>query len=277
MKLSDTLGAPPPQYAFESVTSTDLRAMFWKGTLGQVCDEIEASRSHGVSVLEPQVWHPARIVRGVLESDIDGQDRVSLIVSATRFAVRAYAGVTEDTDIHTIKKDIVDAGLSGQQIIQGVDPPTARGTASQLSSETAARLDQKVDGPTLIIPVCHGGFLAGVQTALCRYRQGHEDTTVYPLRFSRYKSREKSVHIPPQELEHIQSLAEGRTVVLHDEDASNGAPLDELAQRMAYVLPEHTVLGAVNLDAREDYRSEDLGPWWEKSAEKGRKLALLDT
>jgi hypothetical protein len=276
MIVRQVVGTPPERYAFEGIPETALSdTMGWKGTLATVYEEIETSYCDGPPVVQQYPWHPARIVRGVIESDIQGDDRRRLTEVATAFALRAYAGVIHEADIDAIRTAIADAGLADQEIRQKYDSTTIGSSTSLQSAKTAARLQEKVSDPALVVPVCHGGFLAGVQTALCRYEQGDRDIAVYPLRHSRRKAGDCSVRIQPPELEHIRNLAVDRAIVVHDEDAYSGATVEDLVWRLTREFPDTTVLGTVNHDSREGYLRQTQGEWWEVSARKARQVAML--
>lgn len=251
------------EFSFERLSPTDYGPMEWIGTIQRAIEEVEAHIRDGS--LNGGYWKPARILRGIVESNIDGPARIALVNQATEFIVGAYAGTAEVEDLQRLAQTVSQAGIDDLYLQQEKDTVTEESSTAELSWDAALRLCTGVHDSLLVIPLCHGGLVASVQTVLFHQKvKPAADIALYPLYFSRRKRRQSGPAIDPYELDHLKTVSEGRTVIVFDEDASSGGSVEQVIRYLSPELPANRVLGLVNSDWRQPEEIEAQGYWWER-------------
>ncbi len=150
--------------------------------------------------------------------------------------------------------------------------PASRPGATQKSAE---RLLEKVGTqPQLMVPICNGGLVPGIQVALECGRQGAQDITLYPIPFSRDKLKQKAPAVTPTERAILQEYAKDRIIVVSDEDANFGGTLAGGVALMKELCPNNQVIGFATDDARGPGARRQFGEWWELVGSEG---LLADT
>lgn len=256
----------PERFAFENLSEDDPgKNMEWSGPVAAMVDQA-AAVSAGQESLTDGYWSSARTVRAAIDSRVGGPDRIMLISLATDVALRTYAGVGASEHITALRDSLSLAGLLGANVSQTADLTSSAANAAALSKAASAKISDRLPGaPLLMVALCHGGLVAALQTAL--YTARRHDVVVYPVRSSLRKHGDYDVHLPDaDEIRHITKLAEDRTVVVHDEDASGGTTIQKAITGLRRLLwrtrPE--ILGVVNLDSRSPKEITKQGEWWEK-------------
>jgi hypothetical protein len=257
------LGSLPSRFAFEEASSqaraevhetASMRAM-----LAALCFDGTGN------ILEGSFYTPGGLVKGIVEhAPDDGPSIIYLKNEATRLALGSFAGIAQPEAHSKLERLLEQEGLLDVEVTRGIDDTSVRATAAQKSRASAERLRAKTDQPLLLIPLCNGGFAAAIQTALYHRRSSpNADTLVYPIRFSREKSQEKTPRMTVDEIAYLGALAEGRTIVLHDDDAVSGQTLADAALAFALHFPNNEILGIVNADGRGPITMGYDGEWWE--------------
>jgi hypothetical protein len=279
------IGELPDTYAFEQTGFRTRKAtMAWQGSAGDaarslasvVADNPDSSRRYrnplrfiGLGhLMEPSTsstfWQPGRLMRSIIDSHTVGQTRIDLVNQAARFALRFYAHGDGQEQLQDLRESMLGQALLHRQVKQTFDQTTLRSTQINKTEAAAKRLLDKTTDDVFMVPICHGGFVAGVQMAL-QYRRLNPDgdMSLYPIRYSRDKMSDIDPRIFTAELDHIREGAQDRTVVVFDEDAYSGHSVGCTVQKLQTALPGHEVLGLVSNDARYYVDAETQGLWWE--------------
>lgn len=192
-------------FAFENVRPEEYAAnMNYSGTVSEIISDLQGMVSGGPDSLATNVWQPCRVLRTVINSGISGKERIELVNDATTFALGMYAGNPDGDLLDKIGTRLDKYGFSHSYLTQRSDSRTAESTTPSLSLDSAWRLAGKTDNPLLVLPLCHGGFLAGTQMLL--YHQNNNpknETLVYPFRHSRDKHGDRIPHISKAELKYL--------------------------------------------------------------------------
>ncbi len=252
----------PAYYAYERTPAGAIEQMEWQGTTQQAVDDMIANPS-----VDDNYWNSARITRAIIDSPLDGDPRIGLINDAVANASDVYAGRPDVQRMEQLRDRLGQYGLLGTVITQHRDERTMGATTPGRAKKSAELIAQETDGPLLMIPLCHGGFAAAIQVELAHRRLKPEaDVAVYPVRYSRSKHNDTTPRISKKEMKYLKGVAEGRTVVVVDEDAITGSSIDSSIQHLAGKLPGNRIIGIANSDMRADDDREAQGQWWEKSA-----------
>ena len=257
-------GVLPAKFAFETVSAASRADMTWDQPVGASISILRDMVDK--NTLEGGFWQPSRVLKAIIDSSLTGADRIKLTSLATDFAIGMYAGKPDEKTLDELAFGLNFTGLLKDTVIQKDDSVTSAATAARLSKRTHKRLARQVDEPSLMIAIGHGGYVATLQTLLYRARK-RSDTVVYPIRYSTQKYGDKKLHLPDtEEVEHIQELAKGRTIVVHDEDAYGGDTLVSAIHQLRTILPQDTrIIGVVNKDERYRATTKKQGRWWQKS------------
>lgn len=254
----------PPSFAFEAVSSVVRYVdMSFVGSLQEVLDGMQHMNS---PVDAGKFWAPARIVRAVIDSEIaQGQARIDLVNSATSLAIGMYKGSVPIEHTENLRGRLKEYGLLSDIVAQGEDIVTCGATAPDLSRSNAERLFKRKDHKSLLmIPLCHGGLVAGIETYLyLQQKQPEVDMPIYPVRFSRAKQRDPHPFMSAAEEEYIHELGRGRTIVLYDEDAFTG---QSIAKAVTYLRARHgsKIIGMANADKRLPLAKYLQGRQWQR-------------
>lgn len=234
---------------------------------GPLSAVVDALKQHDSPCdLKSVFWHPSQILRAIIDSDVEGANRIKLTSLATEVAISTYAGTMDTEKLDELTFGLRFTGLIDKYVRLKYDTGTCASSAPALSKASSERLANKVAQPMLIIAIGHGGLVASMQTALYSTRDPNADIWLYPIRHSRAKRRDSGLHLPDdEETRHILEMAKGRTVVIHDEDSSSGTTLAVSTRQMRELLPGATVLGIVNEDSRSSDQKAQQGLWWENN------------
>jgi hypothetical protein len=265
VEIGEVAGASWREFPFEDLSDTAYDDMEWVGTLGQVLAAVEPQVAN--NTLVGGYWMSGRIVRGILDSRAQGPDKLRLATQATRLLLEQLAGIASPERFEELRRAIGEAGLRGHIVQQENDDYTWAASRARHALDAAARLEEHIEGqPALIIPLCHGGLLAGIQTALCYKRElTSSDTLLYPVRLSRRKQQDRTPHVTAAEMEWLRAEAKDRDVIIFDEDTATGESVARAVGTFAQRLPEaKRVIGIAGSDDRSEYTKRAQGEWWEK-------------
>lgn len=259
------IGHPETVFWFESQPANGReQQMAWSGVLSEVIANLEEQIKNEGFPGGP--WHAARLVRGILDSTVIGTGKVALVNETTRFAMELYAGTPNPERLDAIRDALGGRGMHSMIIVQEYDRHTDNATIPDHSRTTAERLAQKIDDPLLIIPLCHGGLVAGTQAALLLQRsKPKQDIVLYPVRYSRRKRHDSRPQLTDYEMLYLQDLSKDRTVIVLDEDTGTGASITQAVRYFSGVLGANQVLGIANNDYRDNIWVSLQGAWWEKA------------
>lgn len=253
------------RFAFEDVSMESRRITPWQGTASEVLDSMAqpVNGEYGAAWLGANFWHPSRVARAVIDY-ATGDDRVELVTQATQFAVRAYAGELTKSDITTMDAAVASRDIDRRDVTQLADDTTWRATAWGFSRDSARRLTTQTNGESIfMVPICHGGLVAGIQTGLFYARECQADVGMFPVRYSR--STEKHNDLEPQlddaSLEHIAARSADQPIVVFDEDAFGGHSVGRVVDALRPI--SNRVPGIVNYDRRIPLTLARQGEWWD--------------
>lgn len=241
---------------------------------GQVTDVLSDLRSHlaepSFEGVKDKFWHPSLVLRAIIDSSVDGPERIELVNAAASFGLDFY-GERDTTDSFDRLVGLVEAaGLEQATVSQQQDNNSLESSVWRRAMSVALYLTEIIpeDEPLFVMPICHGGFIAGLRVALEYKRQRPEaDIRVYPARLSTYKNADKEPSLTPGEVDYVTELATGRTIVVADEDATSGTSVQNGVRYMKSHFPRSTVWGVVCRDVRRktmrvaDYQRRQGSNW----------------
>jgi hypothetical protein len=242
--------------------------MQWRGAAGDALTSLNQIADTEIHELPTeQFWQPGRVLRSIIDSDIKDERRTPLINQATELALKTFATSPTSEDITAMTESLKAVGLYDIGVEQKSDSCTADATLAVNSQRSAERIAEKIpaEQSKLIVPLCHGGFSAGVQTALYLQQQAPESTTrIYPVRYSTQKLMDVEPFITPDETELIREAARDHAIIVFDEDTCTGFSVGNFVEYLDKKLPRSAViLGVVNKDFRPQGEKNDQGEWWE--------------
>jgi hypothetical protein len=273
---TEDMGNLPVEFAFERASPF---GMSYNGTVGDVLQTLTENASDTNTVpLDEGFWYPSLALRGVVDGTLNVDlipHRFGLINVAAQFALRAYAGSAQASDVHELGAAVAEAdqyrvnvkSLNEMHLKQWGDGQTATATGAQYSLESANRLLTDYDEEILMIAICHGGFPAAAQTFLMlereRQKSGYTGQDwLYPARFSSKKHGDIYLQITHEEVEALGVFAVGKLIVVHDEDAHSGTTIQAAVDDMSTWFPGNEVIGITNYDAREAEAKMSQGVWF---------------
>jgi len=252
--------------------------MRWEGPVSALLRDIGPVAAAGETSsesLKGVLWHPSLITRAVIDSSIEGDDRIRLINATTNLGVGLYAGQPIAHEYETLSEQLTSAGLAGATVTQSHDEVTHFASFRSRAAGAAAVLAWTIpEGKRLLVmPICYSGFLPGIRTALeYRRRRPDADIRLYPFRFSMHKLGDTEPRLTPEEERYVQQIGRGRTIVLVDDDASRGETLQSAVSHMKALFPRSRVIGVANRDYRTGDARDRQGRLWQR-----RQLRLRDT
>lgn len=265
--VSDIVPPEKGTFQFETVYEPDKN--YYMDWTGSAQDALAGLRSGADEISEMSAhtyWNSGRVVRTIIDSDVSGEDRVDLIQEATAVALETYTNGVPLDHIDRLEQKIRSKGSLNEQVEQLPDDLTTLSSQVEYSRRCAERIAQKVpDTPTLFIPICHGGFSAGVQTALYVHQHMPEsETLIYPVRYSTQKLLDTEPLLTSRERDLIREAAREHAIVVFDEDTCTGFSVGNFVEYLDNKLPRSTtIIGVVNQDFRPIYEKREQGTWWE--------------
>lgn len=269
------IGELPLPHSFELTSFQQISAgMEWQGTAQEALVEIarETTYSTPGMPIARSFWHLPRLIKVAVDSEVIGTDRLELVSEVTRFALQVYATGSDTEGLTKVTGMFAAHGLLDSPVAQKKDHATLFASTVQRSLDAAERLTEKVkepefNRPLLILPVCHGGVAAGLSVALKTGEfRNNRDIQVYPIRYSRAKSKDLRPKISNAEIGLIATSLEDRTVVVSDEDACTGRTIQGIIRLLQWHLPaDSPIIGIANDDSRGGSTAKATqGVWWER-------------
>jgi hypothetical protein len=253
------------QFAFETNPMPEnFGVMDFSGTVNDVIGNLEPAMLGGP--LAESYWAAPRLMRAVLDNKraFAEVDHIEVVNQTTALTVELFAGNPNLERLEIIKRQLGSAGLLETIVTQQQDGMTHHGTQYDLSYEAALATVVDNEGDDLLfMPLCHGGFAAGVQTALFAQRLNKEsDVLVHPIRFSRAKLQDKMLHLTLPERQHLRTYGEGKRPVIFDEDAFTGTTISEAIHHLPQ-MGQKAPYGIATLDKRMPRCKARQGVHWE--------------
>jgi hypothetical protein len=256
----------PQQFAFEKVPPASISKMEWTGELGEAFDTVRAL-AEGTVALSGAYWAVSRVARGIIDdSSVSGTERIQLINQVTEASLGIYAGNPNLACVETLGQSLERAKLMDRQVTQPVDTVTAyvTGRMEPLRQEAVAQLSA-VTGSLLLVPLCHGGFVAGMQQALVRQRSAPDTPVmVYPVRLSRTKHSDRVPLVGVEELDMLTRSAQTGITLVYDEDVVTGDTMGAAIEYLREQIPGVPIVGGAAVDSREPNELREHGACWEK-------------
>lgn len=250
-------------------TEQDLK---YNGTLDEVLTEIIAfSSSQTLPIVDADNWalHPPRIIRAVVDYKIqhpDSPEIETLLREAIDVALGLYSNPTNSGNgVDRLREKIKTMELETlltSPLHQPSDIVTWTAMHPSKSHRTAQRLaSQTLSNDVLFIALAHGGVAAGMDVYL-RYLSNSEsqDSAFYVARLSVQKLGDKQPRLSARETEYLKTLANGRQVVIFDEDKATGTTLNFAhAYFSTQVFPNQSVMAFSNLDLKRELAALGFG------------------
>lgn len=201
---------------------------------------------------EVAFWDPGRLVRGVLNYKIRQPrsiaDIPALVTSAAEVAIDIHTGQLTADRFEAFRAEVQELpGLMSSRLDQGRDNISEDASDPLHSQRTARELRRQTSGDSvLFIALGNGGLSAGMLAYI--YYKGKKrgnDSSFYPVRYSRTKKRDGRPRLRPEEIDHLQQLAEASSdVVVFDEDISSGRTLIKATEFFDRLLGMDTIPAA---------------------------------
>ena len=251
------------------------QSLRYSGTLDDVLSDVAAVSSPqptspiDTSDTSKLALQPPRIIRAVIDYKIQHPDSPEIEV-LLREAIDVALGVYSDQDtsheaVDGIRELVESMGhepLLTMPLNQPSDGVTWDATHPSRSQRTAQELKSQIHSKdVLFIALAHGGVAAGMDVYL-RYcdASGSQDSAFYVARLSMHKLRDEQPRLTSREIDYLRELAQGRQVVVFDEDSATGITLEIAhAYFSSQVFPSQSVMTITNLDARKELESLGFG------------------
>lgn len=174
-----------------------------------------------------QFWYPSGLVRFAIDNLDDDSRPTKLegVRQSADVALSFYAGNPDVDKIAALQSQMLEATHGGAAEVNiKIDDTTSWATKLKYTEAATKRILEATSGPILQIAICHGGLVAAMQSHLL-LRDARPDSVLYPVRFSRAKMKDARPLLTPREVDYLVEQADGREVVVHDDDSATGATL----------------------------------------------------
>ena len=233
----------------------------YSGTLDDVLSDVATLSLHKPSsTANAKVWalHPPRIIRAVVDYKIQHPNSPEIEVllrDAIRVALEVYSDPTNSAEtVGKLRDKIKTMGLEAlltSPLNQPSDGLTWEATEPARSQKTAQQLASQIQSnDVMVVALAHGGVAAGMDYFLryCDISKS-QDSAFYVARLSTQKLKDKQPRLTLREIEYLKKLAQGRQVVVFDEDKASGTTLKIAhAYFSSQVFPNQSVMTLSNLD-----------------------------
>lgn len=231
----------------------------YTGTLEAVLSELASNlvqEDISVPALVLRVMHPPRIIHALVDYKIDHPDALdieALMQEGIAVALDVYRGTFDAaervTQLHATIAASVYAPVLTAPLTQLDDYMTQSASAPSCSLQTAQKLAASAASDILFIALGHGGVAAGMDVYL-RYCQmtGSTNSQFYVARFSTQKKKDTVPRLNPTEITYLQEIAQGKRVVIFDEDSCSGHTIKAAQRYFRSLFPKQYVEAVANLD-----------------------------
>ena len=253
--------ALPARYAFLRSKFDEQELATWNKSVGGACDKL-AEALADTRKLRSRFWCAAHMARAAVDSLLAPKERISLVNDATALALGVYAGVGDAALLENVTERFKQHGLYDKSL-EWHDRDLYLSRTAARSARVAARIENRVQGPVLFIPVSHSGFVPGM-LAFLRHQRHRSDGIIYPARYSIYKSEDCEPQISEPEIKYLAALSKDKTVIVYDNDAVSGTTMNGMMGHLnGRLAGSRAVLGYVNEDSRDPGAVLRQGRHWE--------------
>lgn len=258
-KLYGDGGLIEQYYANEHALPHD---MVYDGTIGKILDELlRASQTNPDSLNFDQlallVYHPARLLRGIIDARIDSPEISDLaqLHLATSLVSSIYQSPFCAAPAIAHFKQAVGQNVLETEVFQRKDAKTWVASKPDRSLQSADSIFKITgDSNVLFISLAHGSILSGLDVFFRLIDKISRDGSIFhPVRFSRRKLGDPFPRLSSLEGEWLQDMANKRKVVVFEEDIFTGQTIRSAAN---YFFDQHGIGGvtrATNLDTRNQF------------------------
>jgi hypothetical protein len=201
-------------FAFEAIRESAVADSAYVGTLDDVVEQCALVDEQGIE--DATFWYPARLARAAIDGTMDNPDRVDLIRNSVAFATNAYAGYRGGREFNYVAARLLNSLGYEHPIVQVQDLLSSASTSPERSQATAQAIAEAGDAPILQLPLCHGGFVTGIQTHLYLGELREVDDKLYPVRYSQLKMGDNAPYLSEDEQNYLASLTNRRVVITTD-------------------------------------------------------------
>jgi hypothetical protein len=207
---------------FSGIERLDLK---YSGSLEAVLTDLENTDDLRVLAL-----HPSRIIRAIVDYKIEHPESNEielLLKEAIDSTLRIYSTPSKSGEIaRALRERLKVYGIEEllqKQLNQDSDYMTTMALEAERSERTAEILARESSEDVLFIALGHGGIAAGMDAYLkfCEL-SGSRGSRFYVARFSRHKLGDPEPKLSETEIEYLRTIAEGRRIVIFDEDICSG-------------------------------------------------------
>ena len=229
----------------------------YRGTLDDVLSALDKlSPQH--SSADTLVWalYPPRIIGAFVDSKIryPSNKIEDLLRDAINTALSVYSEPAHSHEYVSRLREELEAtkykALLTLPLARPCDIRTWQATHPLYSEKSAHRIaEQTQSNDILFIALAHGGVAAGMDVYLRYCDSRSQNSAFYTARFSIHKLMDKQPQLTSRELEHLKWLAQGRQVVVFDEDIGLGETIHKAHSYFSYVFQPKKVMTITNLNA----------------------------
>ncbi len=235
----------------------------YSGTVGSVMKELNTALRGGLNGntstqnLAALVFHPPRIIRAVLDAKIEERVGIEMVNYAVNFGLSVYRNpLLAMFDSGDFSRSLRKSGLYVNSVSQILDNPTRNATHPYKSRNTLKLIQDDIGShPVLFLALAHGGVAAGMDVFL---RYGQKDSLFYPIRYSRTKHHDPFPRVNAKEISLLKRLAEGKEIVVFDEDQTTGITLTTAVDYFNRLFENQKVHPYSNFNAAETKDAEIL-------------------
>jgi hypothetical protein len=272
--IADTATLPagvPPALLHGEVKRT---GMSYYGVLPGILSDLAACEVQGDTdkhLLHKNYWRPAQLVRAVVDSNLEGTERIDLINQVMRFALQAYNNSFDKELLEDIVAKAQGSDFCETHIESRFDQHAVWGTFDPFPHDAATQIRELTKRPLLILALGRTGLPSAITGAL-ELRALGTPALMYPIKFSIYKTlNEQPVPgqqplslleptLRPEEHAFLLKAAGYRDIVVWDSDVKDGTTMGRALAYFRRVFPNR-VFGVANLDYRT-LKSAQIRPEW---------------
>lgn len=236
--------------------------MGYLGSLDDVLTRLEALAS-------PHTWpkkeyadfalHPPRIIRLIIDSHIANPQLhlEEAVQEALAYALEVYETPCKLPAKTKAFREYVtrqQPQLLSTEIKQCPDHTSWLAYMPAFSRNAARRLDsERGDSDMLFLALAHGGITAGLDVYLrAANRQQPKNSVFYVVRFSTTKMNDCFPRLSESEKERLQKTADGKKIVLFDEDVVSGSAMRTAYEFFSELFDQEEIILLTNYDANAE-------------------------
>ncbi|MDP3640516.1 MAG: hypothetical protein Q8R53_04950 [Nanoarchaeota archaeon] len=246
----------PLQSAYRLLGSERMR---YSGSLENILFQLEAIASTPEWATADHadfVLHPPRVIRAVVNQKIQSPEHQleDAVQKAIAYTLNAYQEpqklrATTQAFREYLQTTAHEERLLSTNISQRYDSTTWDASAPHLSQASALRLAQEIGkAEFLFIALGHGGVAAGMDVYLRAAEKKRKKSLFYVVRFSTDKHSDYSPRVSVREADFLREEAEGRAIILFDEDVTTGETMGKAYEFFSDVFDERDFILLTNLD-----------------------------